>query len=63
MLFFRVSGESNEIMKSQTQSKELALEMGTVFNVSNLEWSIAGCSGVHLPNILSELKFNKISTK
>lgn len=42
--------------------KELTLETGTIFNVSNLDWSIAGNLEGSSPNILSELKFNKITS-
>ncbi|MGY0408457.1 MAG: hypothetical protein ACWIPJ_08905 [Polaribacter sp.] len=45
---------------SQIGSKGLVLETGTNFNVSNLKWSIAGNLDGQSPNILSELKFNKI---
>jgi hypothetical protein len=47
---------------AQTQKKELTLETGTIFNISNFDWSIAGNLEGNSPNILSELKFNNIAS-
>lgn len=42
----------------QTQPVEISI--GTAYDMNNFEWSIAGSMDGHSPNILSELKFNKI---
>lgn len=47
---------------AQSPRKGLALETGIIFNVSDLDWSIAGNLDGHSPNILSELKFNTIAS-
>tara|TARA_R110002050_G_scaffold24083_3_gene64257 strand:+ start:9695 stop:10579 length:885 start_codon:yes stop_codon:yes gene_type:complete len=44
----------------QSGGKRLFLEIGTAFNISRLNWSIAGNLEGNSPNILSELKFNDI---
>ena len=46
---------------SQTREKELSLEAGNAFSLCNFNWSIAGNLDGQSPNILSELKFNKIT--
>lgn len=47
---------------SQTKEKGLSLEAGTTYNTNNFNWSIAGNLEGSFPNILSELKFNKITS-
>lgn len=46
----------------QDQKKRITFEMGSIFNESNLEWSIAGNLDGHSPNVLSELKFHSINS-
>lgn len=47
---------------SQTKKTGLSLEAGTAYNTSNFNWSIAGNLDGQSPNILSELKFKKITS-
>jgi len=47
---------------SQTNKKLFSLEMGTAYNTSDFNWSIAGNLDGQSPNVLSELKFNKITS-
>lgn len=47
---------------SQTQEKRLHLEIGTLYNKSSFDWSIAGNLEGKSPNVLSELKFNNITS-
>lgn len=46
----------------QDQKKRITFETGSIFNESNLEWSIAGNLDGHSPNVLSELKFHSIKS-
>ncbi|KVV15024.1 hypothetical protein [Flavobacterium sp. TAB 87] len=47
---------------SQSTQKGLHLEIGSLYNSSSLNWSIAGNAQGKSPNILSELKFNNIKS-
>lgn len=47
---------------SQAQEKKMYLELGPLYNNSCFEWSIAGNLEGKSPNILSELKFNNITS-
>lgn len=47
---------------SQSKHKSFYLEIGSLYNSSSLEWSIAGNIDGQFPNILSELKFNNIKS-
>jgi len=60
LLFFLLLLHSN--LHSQTKEKGLLLEAGATYNISNFEWSIAGNLEGEAPNILSELKFDKITS-
>lgn len=47
---------------SQSKHKSFDLEIGSLYNSSSLDWSIAGNIDGQFPNILSELKFNNIQS-
>lgn len=44
------------------QDKNLQMSVGTQFSLSKLDWSIAGTINGTSPNVLSELKYDKILT-
>jgi hypothetical protein len=47
---------------STAQEKEITVSAGVSTNISDLKWSIAGNMQGQSPNILSELKFNSITS-